>query len=382
MKNRICIFSFYDSEGHADEYIRVLLEEIMTCVQRLIVIVNGDISEDGIKLFGEFTEELHIRENAGYDAGAFKYGLIDVLGKDELKEYEEIILCNDTFFGPFKPFTEIFDDMESVDCDFWGLNGFFDVVFAHIQSYFLVFRKSIIQECLLTDYFERYIDAFTTVLNDVYCQFETGLFDFLSRVHQKKYAMYALSCNYDVYRYSFTYIKDYRLPIVKKKTFSDCGKDWDNIWCTLSYIKNETDYDVNLILSCIRRIYGLDIDEKAIKPMEEYPNPKAVEVPIPMNNDAEIERFIEGNEFYIYGIGMYACKTYWRFARDNGLFKGFIVSDNKRGAEKCLYGKPVYEFSEIADIYDKKIVLGVGDVLAKEIMCNFHKADNVLRIFG
>jgi len=381
MKNRICIFSFYDSEGHADEYIRVLLREMMPCIRRLVVVVNGNISGISMVLFREFTEEIYIRENKGYDAGAFKHGLVSILGTDELKEYEEVILCNDTFFGPFKPFAEIFGDMEEKDCDFWGLNGFFGTVFAHIQSYFLVFRKSILQECLLTDYFDRFIDASTEALNDVYCQFETGLFDFLFRVHQKKYAMYALPCNYDVYRYSFTYIKDYRLPIVKKKTFSNCDEDWENIWCTLSYIKNNTAYDVSLILSCIRRIYGLDIKEKDIRGMEEYPCPKAVEVPTPVNNDGEIERFIAGNEFYIYGTGMYACKTYWRFARDNHLFMGFIVSDNKRGPEKTLYGKPVYEFSEIADIYNKKIVLGVGDVFAEEIIGRFHKTDNVLRIF-
>lgn len=381
MKNRICVFSFYDSEGHADEYIPFLLKEIMTCVQRLIVIVNGNISEDSIELFRKFTKEIHIRENKGYDAGAFKYGLIDVLGQDTLKQYDEVILCNDTFFGPFKPFTEVFTEMEDMDCDFWGLNGFFHVVFAHIQSYFLVFRKSIIQECLLTDYFEEFIDASTVVLNDVYSQFETGLFDFLSRVHKKKYAMYALPCNYDVYRYSFIYIKDYRLPIVKKKTFSNCDEDWDNIWCTLSYIKYETDYDVNLVLSCIRRLYKLDIEEKNIKTIEEYPCPQMVEVPTPVNNDNEIERFIADDEFYIYGTGMYACKTYWRFAKDNNMFKGFIVSDNKRGSETCLYNKPIYEFSEIEDIFDKKIVLGVGDVFAEEIISKFHKTDNVLRIF-
>lgn len=382
MKKRICIFSFYEKSGYVDDYVRVLLKELSLVTTRLIIVVNGSVSDCGRKIFLEFSNEIYIRDNTGYDAGAYKYILMNVLKAAEMKLYEEVIFCNDTFFGPLCSGKEIFKKMEHVPCDFWGLNGFFHVVFAHIQSYFLVFRKKIIQEQLLYDYFKRYIDETTAEMNDVYCQFETGLFDFLGRQRGMKYAMYARECNCDVYRYSYAYLKEHRLPIVKKKTFSKPEEDFDNIWCTLSFVKYETAYDVNLILNSIRRVYRLDIKYDEIQTIDRYRLPDAVEVPSQQNDEEQIEQFLSEGDFYIYGAGMYASKAYWRFARDSQRFLGFIVSDGRReGGRELLFGYPVFEWKEVKNIPGKRILLGIGKDYSLEIVKTIKDTSNLLRIF-
>lgn len=381
-KKRVCIFSFFERTGYVDDYVIVLLKELSFVTDRLIIVVNGTIDIRGKNIFYGFTDEIYIRKNMGYDAGAYKYALREILKKEELDKYDEIIFCNDTFFGPFCSWKEIFEKMEHVTCDFWGLNGFFHVVFAHIQSYFLVFRKGIIQMQLLHRYFQENIDETTTEINDIYCQFETGLFDFLSREAGMRYAMYAMECNCDVYRYSYAYLKDYHLPIVKKKTFSKPEEDWDNICCTLSYIKYETTYDVNLILDSIRRIYGLEIQYEEIRTIDSYRLPEIVEVPSQMNNDEQIEQFLSGGDFYIYGAGMYASKAYWRYARNNYHFQGFIVSQGRRkSGQDSLFGHPVYEWTELENALEQRILLGVGKDYVSDIMQNFKSTSNLLRIF-
>lgn len=52
-----------------------------------------------------------VRENAGYDAGAYKFAIFKYLKIEEIRQYEELILCNDTFIGPFVPLKDIFDTM-------------------------------------------------------------------------------------------------------------------------------------------------------------------------------------------------------------------------------------------------------------------------------
>lgn len=381
MKKRICIFSFYDKAGIVDDYVIYLLKELGTCISRLIIVVNGGVNANGFKAFEQVTNEIYIRENAGYDAGAYKHVLFKYLSPEELQQYDEVILCNDTFYGPLIPMRDIFDAMEHRKCDVWGMSGFFGIVFAHIQSYFLVFRKEVLKQQLLHKYFANDIDETTQALNAVYCQFETGFFDYLTREHKMKYDIYAREGQLDVYYSSFAYVSEYQLPVIKKKVFSHIDEALENVLCTLGYVMYDTDYDVSLILDSIRRNYGIEIDEKDIKSPKEYVTPQGVMTPQPIVNDRQIEEFIGQNEFYIYGTGMYACKTYWRFARNSANLRGFIISDGQTIVNPRLFGYFVYHFSDVKDIYSYKVIMGVDKKNFEQIIKKFTNTINVLRIF-
>lgn len=381
MKNRICIFSFYDAEGYVDDYVLYLLDELKLHINRLIIVVNGILDERGYSIFSRYTKEVYLRENKGLDAGAYKDILISYLSSEELKEYDELIFCNDTFFGPFISMATIFDNMDSKKCDIWGLNGYFEIVFSHIQSYFLVFRKPIIINNCLIEYFERYIDGETTSINKVCCQFESGIFDFLVREKGFSFDVFSDNNNIDIYRLGYFALSEYNVPIVKKKSFASFENDKDNILCTLSYVKYCTDYDVNYILKCINRKYGLFVKEEEVKELHNYKIPNKYEFPIALNSEKEIEKMLGKNEFYIYGTGIYAHKTYWRFGRENNKFKGFIISDNQSIDKMELFDCPIYKFSDVKDIYDTKVILGVGVENTLDIMKNFIDLSNVIRIF-
>lgn len=381
MKKRICIFSFYDKEGFVDDYVVYLLNELKTNVSRLIIVINGGVDDRGLKLFETFTSEVYIRDNTGYDAGAYRYVLCNCISSEELKSYDEVILCNDTFYGPLIPLRNIFEEMEKKRCDMWGLSGFSKIVFSHIQSYFLVFRENIIKKALLTEYFEKNIDETTVIINDVYCRFEVGLFDYLTRENHMVYDLYASECVLDVYSSSFRYLSLCGLPIVKKKTFSATERGMENIWCTLSYVKYNTRYDIELILKSIKRIYGIEISKEDIKHLEEYRLPQERLIFLPVVNDEQIKDFIGDDEFYIYGTGYMANNTYWRYARKKSKFKGFIVSDGQCLERNSLYGYPIYHFSEVNDIYDRKVILGIGNENTEQVLNLFDSKSNVLRIF-
>lgn len=381
MEKRLGIFSIYDKQGHIDQYILFLLKELKSCLSRLIIVINGQVDEDGKKELKRFTDEIVVRENKGYDAGAYYEILLNYLSVQEIKSYEEIVLCNDTFFGPFVPMSTIFDEMEHKECDFWGLSGYTNVIFAHIQSYFLVFRKKIIEQNLLVKYFKSNIDASTDRINYVYCQFETGLFDYLTRECHMTYKIYAQERKYDVYKSSYIFLSECKLPIVKKKTFEDVDNYGKNVWCTLSYIKYNTDYDIDMVLKCIKRIYGINIHKEEIQKINKYRCPVPVSVMNPVSTELQVEEFIVDSKFYIYGGGAIAHKVYWRFARCNKNLIGFIISDNQRVIQTEIFGNPIYHFSDIDNIYDYKVILGVDNQYVSEIMNNFEDTSNVLRIF-
>ena len=72
----------------------------------------------------------------------------------DLSRFDEVVVCNDSVYGPFYDLTEIFLRMEKVQCDFWGVTES-DEIARHLQSYFLVFRKSVLADNAFGGFWER-----------------------------------------------------------------------------------------------------------------------------------------------------------------------------------------------------------------------------------
>ena len=119
--NRIAIFSFYDSEGIVYDYVEYYLNELKKNVARLVIVINGKILENEKKRLCVFTNEIIVRKNIGYDAGAYKECIMNYIGIGNMSKYDELVLCNDTCFGPFVGFDKIFKKMQNTLCDFWGM---------------------------------------------------------------------------------------------------------------------------------------------------------------------------------------------------------------------------------------------------------------------
>lgn len=179
---RCAILVLYDSQGIYDDYIVYLIKELQTVSERLITVCNGGVSDDSLTKLKSVTDEIIIRDNEGFDAGAYRHVLLDYLEGGELLQYDEIILCNDTFFGPFQSFVSIFAEMDKKECDFGGIDyierGFFP---SFIGSYFLVFRCQVIKSGALIDFFRNQIPVCFETLSDVILGFEKGIFTYLKK---------------------------------------------------------------------------------------------------------------------------------------------------------------------------------------------------------
>lgn len=108
---RLGIFSFFDKDGIVDTYIEYLLMDLMLVIDKLIVVVNGKLCSAGREKFEKYAANVILRPNKGFDAGAYSEIIVNVLGEEEIKKWDEIVLCNDTFYGPFVSFCDIFNEM-------------------------------------------------------------------------------------------------------------------------------------------------------------------------------------------------------------------------------------------------------------------------------
>lgn len=274
---RLGIYSFYDQDGIVDEYNIYLLSALRTHIDYLLIVVNGELDENGNQKFSTVADDIYIRENTGFDTWGYKTGM-EYIGHEEQSKYDEIILFNHTCFGPVYPFEEMFNEMEKRDADFWGITKHYGIPYdpwgkceygyipEHVQSYFTAIRKKM----FLSEEFIRYWTKMPL---------PNGYFEAVSKheaVFTKKFTEYGFKPdvyidtsdlkNYDPYAlmmYPKELVKNRRCPVFKRKTFFYPYELLMNVSCGQSscefyeYLKNETDFNTDLIWDNILRTSNL-----------------------------------------------------------------------------------------------------------------------------
>ncbi len=278
-EKRLGIFLFYDKDGIADRYIGYMLKCIRPCLSRLIVVANGKADKKASAMFEKIADKVIIRENKGFDIGAWQEGIV-TLGIEELKKYDSLTLFNDSFFGPFYPFSEIYSEMESRHTDFWGLsvhgeaNGTGLCPYGYrpryIQTYFTVFEKELLHS---GDFFsfweklplfksynelaEKYVAVMTMHFSDLGYKWDV-LCDTSDLEGER-------SKNFDQHTYNiYELIANRRFPVIKRRSFHTPKKEYlrytngGELFRSLEYIEKHYDYDVSMIFEHLLRLYSPD----------------------------------------------------------------------------------------------------------------------------
>lgn len=368
---RIAILAVYDSEGIVHEYLEYYIESLCEAVSQLIIIVIGYLQEDGLKRLKKYSSEIYFKENKGYDAAAYKYVFENHLNIDRLNQYDELILTNDTCFGPFVPFRKIFDAMNIVCADFWGLKYIENNFLNHLQSNFLAFRKEIFQD--IYQYFKEEIRD-DDDKRSVVIKFEMRMFKVLvERGFRFKY--YGISKDYGNYDAPDYCIKEERYPMLKKRCFEEGTCPYENCSHAIDYIQESTSYNVTMILDYVRYKYGFE--KKAGKGGASYP--AFVQKSICSQEDIQV--FCKNHkDIYIYGTEYTASRIYGCYREYINNMRGFVVSDDQVVPKKHL-GKKVFKLSEIEN-KTTAIIVGVSKVVTEEIRPSLLDYKNVLYLWG
>ena len=118
---RVAFYLFYDEQGVVDDYVSYKLKALREHVEHIFVVSNSPLTFDGRKKLEQVADTVFCRENVGFDVWGYKEAM-EAFGFERLKEYDEAILLNYTFFGPIFPFSELFSKMSAKGVDFWGIS--------------------------------------------------------------------------------------------------------------------------------------------------------------------------------------------------------------------------------------------------------------------
>lgn len=279
IKTRMGIFLMRDLKGEVNDYVEYLLKDITQNMDRLIVVCNGGIKVcEKIKL-EKYTEEIIERADVGFDFGGWQDAIINYLGFEDIRRYDELILFNDSIFGPLYPFEDVFNAIDD-RFDFWGLSvhGETNNVYGmcpygyrprYLQTYFLAIRNRMLS-CEEFESFWKNLpqqNDFKAVGEKISCVFTKYFEDLgfkwcalcdtsdLDSTREKAMSYHTFNLYDMVVRRGF--------PVIKRKTFITSKSDslrfgfGRDISRTIQYVKSKSNYPVEYIYEYLLKNYNL-----------------------------------------------------------------------------------------------------------------------------
>lgn len=269
---RLGIFSFTDESGIVDDYIIYLLNDISQNLDELCIVSNSELTQENYDKLRKFTpSNIVFKIDNEFDVNAWRDVMVEYYGFERLLDFDEIVLFNNSFFGPIYPFELVFNQMNGRKLDYWGMTSHGKMANKNylcpyftcprfIQDYFMVFRRSLVQHeefqkyWIDLDLFENADDVkykheavFTRYFEDLGFEWDTYVdsIDLEDEDEEK---------NTDLYLYdSYNLVKNRKLPLVNIKSFLEPKENQMeygiciNAAKLIEYVKSNTDYDVSLI---------------------------------------------------------------------------------------------------------------------------------------
>lgn len=271
IKNRkVCIFAHFDPHDSVDTYVMAYINSLYDLGFEILFVSSAvKLQQEDIEALKQKCIKIIVKENIGYDFGSWKIG-IDAIG--DCSDCVQIVLANDSVYGPLFPLQEMFEVMNARSCDFWGVTDSYELGY-HIQSYFLVFGRNIIRSPAFQQYWESY-DFHTSkwvVVHqyeigttkrfmrefkvDAYCRYNEIVANHLMQNPHDRFRKRMLAGRTNPMHFFWReLIIDHRCPFIKRELlrFNPVGIAGIKGWFDM--IKNHTAYDPLLITNHLQRI--------------------------------------------------------------------------------------------------------------------------------
>lgn len=266
---RIAMYVIYDKDGILDGYRKYYLQELRKVTDKIVAVVSGTLTPESRDELEKLVEDVLVRENVGLLAGSWIDG-IKYISWNELYKYDELLMLNDSFFGPFYPLDELFNAAEKSDADFFGAFQNFEAKeymemagrklrhghFRGSIGYFYIIKKRL----LLSPEFRQYWSSLPEIREDwdTYFFSEIDFFEYvkdagfkIDSYQSEKYKNYLFN---NLTHNMEKLISDEKIPFARMRAFTNdllyenlsvgYGKDPRK---TMEYIEKHTTYDTTMM---------------------------------------------------------------------------------------------------------------------------------------
>lgn len=156
MTKRLCLFAGYSKQNIIEDYVVYYLKKLSEYAD-IYYCADCDMPKEELLKIKPYTKLCLAQRHKKYDFGSWGILYNKIFN---LTDYDELILANDSMFGPLYPLENIFKKMEKVNVSAWSLcaNKF-------MMSFFVVLKP----EVFATQWFKDFITDIKTEMakNDI-----------------------------------------------------------------------------------------------------------------------------------------------------------------------------------------------------------------------
>ncbi len=146
----VVIIAHWDMDDIIDPYVVFMCQGFMNMGKMVILASAHPLMPcPALENYNEWCHAIICRTCDGYDFTSWK-ATLDCF--PSIYASKELILANDSNFGPMPSFTHVHKRMQSIKCDFWGMNFGLGLAPA-LQSFYLVFKPQVIQHAAFKTFF-------------------------------------------------------------------------------------------------------------------------------------------------------------------------------------------------------------------------------------
>ena len=223
---RTALYATFSRDGRIPERDLLYLKGLREVCDNIVYAANSPLLPGEEEKLRGLASAAVCRWHGGYDFGSWRIGLRTASERGWLApdRCRELVFANSSCYAPVRPFPGMFRAMERRRADFWGLT--FNRQRSgtpHLQSFFLVFRRPVLDAGALEDFFAERPERATR--NEAIDRFEIQLTDHLRRRGFVPDAFVRpffprLRHTYNPTTRPLDLIRRYKSPLVKTKAFT------------------------------------------------------------------------------------------------------------------------------------------------------------------
>ena len=141
---RIAVFASYSEDGMLPLQVVPYIKGLQEVAETIVFVCDNELFPHELKKIKGMVKHVITGKHGEYDFGSYKRGIAWVEENGYLNKADDLILCNDSCFGPINSFVPIFKVMDARSPDFWGVTDSSQYSY-HLQSYFIVFSKKVFE---------------------------------------------------------------------------------------------------------------------------------------------------------------------------------------------------------------------------------------------
>ena len=255
MDRKVCLLAGYDKYNIIQDYVVFLVQELSK-ISDVYYFADSNMSEKELSKIRDYTKYAESLQHGGKYFGSWQY-LMHYIGWQTLEKYDEMIICNDSIYGPMTNIEDIFDYMELRNYDFWGLTENYHSTY-HLDSYFMVFNQNIIKHCKFQEFWKSITPGVVSK------NYETLLTPFLTEIGFVGNSYIKNYRKEDQLAYPLHLLKYNKMPFIRVKSLKNPEINLrEPIWYMDTKIKNKTGYNTDMIhrhLSSVGEFRGFGIN--------------------------------------------------------------------------------------------------------------------------